>query len=142
MGLAYANSPFSLFTKVLTKITYEGGWAVLCTPDWGCSREHTYWCQLLDRMTVGRVQLPDGPIYVPEGSDTAMQAPEWTNFFSIVDGSLNAVPLSDLDQVLLKEVVDKNRGRTVLHLKKRSLSTLQPHLQCVNPTMTNWSLLL
>ena len=52
-------------------------------------------------MTMGRVQLPDGPINVPEDSDTAMQAPVWASFLSIVDGSLNPVPLCDLDQVLL-----------------------------------------
>ena len=66
MGLAYANPPFSLLAKVLTKIAYEGGRVVMCTPDWGCSGEHAYWRRMLDRMTVGRVQLPDGPIYVPE----------------------------------------------------------------------------
>ena len=59
---------------------------------------------MLDRMTVGRVQLPDGPIYVPEESDTVMQAFEWASFLSIVAGSLNPVPLCDLHQVLLKEV--------------------------------------
>ena len=48
----------------------------MCTPDWGCSGEHTYWRRLLDRMTVGRVQLADGPIYMPEESDTAMHTPE------------------------------------------------------------------
>ena len=42
MGLAYANPPFSLLAKVLTKIAYQGGRVVLCTPDWGCSGEHTY----------------------------------------------------------------------------------------------------
>ena len=92
----------------------------MCTPDWGCSGEHAYWCQLLDRMTVGRVQLPDGPIYLPEDSNTAMQAPEWASFLSIVDGSLNAVPLCDLDQVLLKEVMAENRGLTLFDLKTRS----------------------
>ena len=40
MGLAYANPPFSLLAKVLTKIAYEGGRVVMCTPDWGCSGEH------------------------------------------------------------------------------------------------------
>ena len=75
---------------------------------------------MLDRMTVGRVQLPDGPIYVPEDSDTAMQAPEWASFLSIVDGSLNPVPLCDLDQVLLKEVMAQNRGLTLYDLKNRS----------------------
>ena len=62
MGLAYANRPFSLLAKVLTKIAYDGGRIVMCTLDWGCSGEHAYWRRLLDRMTVGRVQLPDGAI--------------------------------------------------------------------------------
>ena len=120
MGLAYANPPISLLAKVLTKIAYEGGRVDICTPDWGCSGEHPFWCELLDRMAVGRVQLPYGPIYVPEDSDTAMQAPEWASFLSIVDGSLNPVPLCDLDQVLLKEVMAENRGLTLFDLKKRS----------------------
>ena len=120
MGLAYANHPFSLLAKVLTKIAYEGGRVVMCTPDWSCSGEHAYWPRMLDQMTVGTVQLPNGPIYVPEDSDTAMQAPEWATFLSIVDGSLNPVPLCDLDQVLLKEVMAKNRGLTLSDLKNRS----------------------
>ena len=120
MGLAYANLPFSLLTKVLTKIAYEGGRAVLCTPDWGCSGKHTYWRQLLDQITVVRVPLPDGPIYVPQDSDTAMQAPEWASFLSIVFGSLNPVPLLDLDQVPLKVVIAENHGLTLLDLKERS----------------------
>ena len=72
MGLAYANPPFYLLAKVLTKNAYEGGRVGMCTPDWGRSGEHAFWRRMLDRMTVGRVQLPDGPIYVPEDSDTAM----------------------------------------------------------------------
>ena len=69
---------------------------------------------MLDRMTVGRVQLP------AEDSDTAMQDPEWASFLSIIDGSLNHVPLCDLDQVLLKEVMAENRGLTLSDLKNRS----------------------
>ena len=120
MGLAYANPPFSLLAKVLTKIAYEGGRVVMCTPDCGCSGEHAYWRRMLDWMTVGRVQLPDAPIYVPEDSDAAMQAPELASFLSIVDGSLNPVSLCDLDQVLLKEVMAEIRGLTVSDLKNRS----------------------
>ena len=120
MGLVYATPPFSLLAKVLTKIAYEGGRVVMCTPDWGCSGEHAYWRRMLDRMTVGRVQLTDGPIYMPEDSDTAMQAPEWASFLSIVDGSLNPVPLCDLDQVLLKEVMAENRALTLSDFKNRS----------------------
>ena len=87
---------------------------------------------MLDRMTVGRVQLPDGPIYVPEDSDTVMQAPEWASFLSIVDGSLNLVPLCDLDQMLLKEVTAENRASLFLISKTNLLSTYLPHSQGVN----------
>ena len=117
MGLAYANPPFSLPAKVLTKIAYEGGRVVMCSPDWGCSGEHAYWRCMPDLMTVGRVQLPDSPIHVPEDSDTAMQAPEWATFLSIVDGFLNPASLCDLDQMLLKEVMAENRGLTLADLK-------------------------
>ena len=96
----------------------------MCTPDWGCSGEHAYWRRMLERMTVGRVQLPDSPIHVLEDSDTAMQAPEWASFLSRVNQSLNPVPLCDLDQLLLKEVMAKNRGLTPFNLKKRSLEHL------------------
>ena len=117
MGLAHANPPSSLLAKVLTKIAYEGGRVIMWTHDWGCSGEHAHWRRMLDRMIVGRVQLPDGPIYVPEDSDTAMQAPAWASCLSIVDGSLNPVPLCDLDQVLLKEDMAENRGLTLSDLK-------------------------
>ena len=66
MGVAYAIHPLSLLAKGLTKIAYEGGRVVMCTPDCGCSGEHAYWRQLLGSMTVERGQLPDSSIYVPE----------------------------------------------------------------------------
>ena len=80
---------------------------VLCTPDWGTTGEHAYWMRLLDPMTVGRTELPDGPIYFPEDSQETMPAPEWGSFLSIVDGSLNPVPVSDLDQVVLQGFMPK-----------------------------------
>ena len=118
MGLTHANPPFSLLANVLTKIAYEGARAVMCTPDWGCSGEHAYSRRMLAQMTAGKVQLPDGPVCVPEDSYTAMQASECTSFLSIVDGSLNPVPLCVLDQVLLKEVMAENCGLTLSDLKK------------------------
>ena len=92
----------------------------LCTPEWGTTGEHAYWRRLLDRMKVGRTELSNGPIYIPEDSQETMPAPEWGSFLSILDGSLNPVPVSDIDQVVLKEVMAKNRGLTLLDLKKRS----------------------
>ena len=120
MGLCYASPPFSPLAKVLTEIALEGARVVLCTPDWEARGEHAYWRRLLDRMTVGRTELPNGPIYVPEDCQETMPAPEWGSFLSIVGGSLNPVPLSDLDQVVLKELMAENRGLTLLDLKKRS----------------------
>ena len=75
---------------------------------------------MLHRMIVGRVQLPDRPIYVREDSDTLMQAPQRASFLSIVDASLNPVPLCDVDQVLQKEVLAENRALTLSDLKERS----------------------
>ena len=120
MGLCYANPPFSQLPKVLTKIALEGARVVLCTPDWGTTGEYAYCRRLLDRMTVARTELPNGPIYVPEDSQDTTPAPEWGSYLSIVDGSQNFVFVSDLDQVVLKELMAENRGLTLLDLKKRS----------------------
>ena len=117
MGLCYANLPFSQLAKVLPKTALEGGRVVLCTPDWHSTGERAYWRRLLDRMTVGRTELPNAPIYVPEDPQETMPAPEWGSFLSIIDGSLNPVPVSDLDQVVLKELMAENRGLTLLNLK-------------------------
>ena len=110
MGLCYANPPFSQLAKVLTKMALEGARVVLCTPDWGTTGEQAYWRQLLDRMTVRRTELPNGQIWVPDDSQETVPAPEWGSFLSIVDGSLNPVPGSDLDQVVLKELMVEDRG--------------------------------
>ena len=134
MGLVYAHPSFSLLGKDLTKIAYEGGRVVMCTPDCSCSGEHAYWRRMLHRVTVGRVQLCDGPIYVSKDSDTAMQAPQWARFLSIVHGSLNPVPLCDLDQVQLKEVMAENRGLILSDLKNQSPEHLSATLTgCESP---------
>ena len=117
MALCYANSPFSQLAKVITKIALEGARVVLCTPDWGTTGEHAYWRHLLNRMTVGRTELPNGPIYVHVDSQETMPAPEWGSFLSIVDGP---VAVCDLDQVVLKELMAENKGLTLHDLKKRS----------------------
>ena len=120
MGLCPSNPPFSQLAKVLTKIALEGARVMLCTPDLATTGEHAYWRRLFNRMTVGRTELPNGPIYVPEDFQETMPAPEWGSFLSIVDGSLSPVPVSDLDGVVLKELMAENRGLTLLDLKKRS----------------------
>ena len=58
MGLCYANPPFSQLAKVPTKIALERARVFLCTAERGTTGEHTYWRRPLDRMTVGRTELP------------------------------------------------------------------------------------
>ena len=41
---------------------------------------------------------------------TLGEAPEWASYLSTVDGALNPVPLCDLDQPMLKEVMAENCG--------------------------------
>ena len=77
MGFCYAYLTFFQLAKVVTKNALEGARVTLCTPDWGPTGQHAYWRRLLDRMTVGRTELPHGPIYVPEDSQETMPAPEW-----------------------------------------------------------------
>ena len=120
MGLCYTNPPVSQLARVITKIALEGARVVLCTPDSGTTGEQAYWRRPLDRMSVGRTELPNRPIYVPEDSQETMPAPEWGSFLSIVDGAHNPMPVSDLDQVVLKELMAENKGLTLDDLKKRS----------------------
>ena len=68
MGVCYANHPFYKLCKGFTKIALEGGRAVVCGPEWGTTGVHACWRRLLERMKVGRTELPDGPIYLPEES--------------------------------------------------------------------------
>ena len=64
---------------------------ILCTPDWGTTGDHAYWRRLLDRITTGITELPNGPIYVPEDSQETMPTPGWGSFLSNVDGPVNPV---------------------------------------------------
>ena len=81
---------------------------MLCTPDCGQTGEHAYWMHLLVGMTPGRTALHNGPNYVPEDSQGTMPALKLSSFLSIVDGSLNSVPLSDPGPEVLKELMAEN----------------------------------
>ena len=90
------------------RIAFDQASGVLCTPDSGTTGGEAYSRRMLNRMSVGKVQLPDGTLYVLGHSEETMRASEWGSLLSmsmsIVDGSLNLSPLSDLDQVYLIEM--------------------------------------
>ena len=68
--MAYGNPRFSELGKVLTKVALERSCMVLCSPDWGAHGGNEYWRNLLDRLTISSVRLPDEAIYVPLGRKT------------------------------------------------------------------------
>ena len=135
MGFCYANPSFSQLAKVLTRIALDGARVILCTPDWGTTGEHAYWRRLLDRMTVGRTELPNSPIYISEDSQETMPALDWGSILFIVDGFLNPVPVSDLDQVVLKELMAEKTGLPSWILRKDP-STLQSLLRVLSAPMS------
>ena len=93
---------------------------MLCTPNCGTTGEHACWTPLLDCMTVGRAELCNRLIYVPEHCHETMLVPKWGSFWSIPDASLNSVLVSDPDHVVLKGLMAESRGLTLLDFKKRS----------------------
>ena len=130
MQLCYANPPLPKLSKVLTKMDLEGARVVLFVTDWGTPGEHPYWCRLLDRLTVGSTELPDSPIYVRQNSQETIPAPEWGSFLSIVDDSLNHLPVSDLDQVVLRDLMAQTESLPSGILRK-NLSTVRSPLRVV-----------
>ena len=74
-GMAYGNPRFSELGKVLTKVALERSRMVLCSPDWGAHGGNEYWRNLLDRLTISSVRLPDEAIYVPLGRKTPIGKP-------------------------------------------------------------------
>ena len=80
--------PLSQLAKVLTETFLEGARVVSCGPKWSSSGEQAYWRCLLDRMMVGRTELGNCTIYVPEDSQQPMPAPQWGSLLSLLDGSL------------------------------------------------------
>ena len=91
--MAYGNPRFSELGKVLTRVALERSRMVLCSSDWGAHGGNEYWRNLLDRLTISSVRLPDEAIYVPLGRKTPIGQPGWGSMLSVVDGSLTTIPL-------------------------------------------------
>ena len=118
LGLCHANPYFSELGLVLTKVAIESAPLVLCSPDRGPSGENRYWCQLLHKLTVSRVELPKTGLYIPEGKRKPMGQPTWSSHLSYVDGSINKIPKEELDRELIQEVMKLNQGLGLAQLQK------------------------
>ena len=103
-GRAYGNPRFSVPVKVLTKVALERSSMVLCSPYWGAHGGNEYWRNLLDRLTISSVRLPDEAIYVPLGRKTPIGKPGWGSMLSVVDGGLTSILWEDLDSTLVQAI--------------------------------------
>ena len=118
-GMAYGNPRFSELGKVLTKVALERSRMVLCSPDWGAHGGNEYWRNLLDRLTISSVRLPDEAIYVPLGRKTPIGKPGWGSMLSVVDGGLTSIPWEDLDPTLVQAIQRESDGLALGDLKDR-----------------------
>ena len=105
--------------KVLTKVALERSRMVLCSPDWGARGGNEYWRNLLDRLTISSVRLPDEAIYVPLGRKTPIGKPGWGGTLSVVDGGLTSIPWGDLDPTLVQAIQRESDGLALGDLKDR-----------------------
>ena len=92
---------------------------VLCSPDWGAHGGNEYWRNLLDRLAISSVRLPDEAIYVPLGRKTPIGKPGWGSMLSVVDGSLTSIPWEDLDPTLIPAIQRESDGLALGDLKDR-----------------------
>ena len=118
-GMAYGNPRFSELGKVLTEVALERSRMVLCSPDWGAHGGNEYWRNLLYRLTISSVRLPDEAIYVPLGRKTPIGKPGWGSMLSVVDGGLTSIPWEDLDPTLVQAIQRESDGLALGDLKDR-----------------------
>lgn len=118
LGLCYANPPFSMMSRVLTKIVMDQALVVLVTPDWMPTGQVKYWKNLLDAITVRQVSLPQVPLYVRDGGHEPLPAPSWSSSLSLCDG--RKANMSQLDPVLVKWLAKVCQGHGPENLKSRS----------------------
>ena len=116
-GMAYRNPRFSELGKVLTKVALERSRMVLCSPDLGAHWGNKYWRNLLDRLTISSVRLPDEAIYVPLGRKTPIGKSRMGSMLSVVDGGLTSIPWEDLDSTLVQAIQRESDGLALGDLK-------------------------
>ena len=116
-GMAYGNPRFSELGKVLTKVALEHSCMVLCSPDWGAHGGNKYWRNLLDRLTISSVRLPDEAIYVPLRRKTPIGKPGWGSMLTVVDGGLTSIAWEDLDPTLVQAMQRESDGLALGNVK-------------------------
>ena len=117
--MAYGNPRISELEEVLTKVALERSHMVLCSPDSGAHGGTEYWRNLLDRLTISSVRLPNEAIYVAPGRKTPIGKPGWGSMLSVVDGGLTSILWEDLDPALVQAIQPESDGLALGDWKNR-----------------------
>ena len=70
----------------------------------------TKWKELLERLTISKIILPDLPMYSQDGSEEILPKPSWRTCLYLLDGDTKPVPMEELDQEEVQCVTRQNRG--------------------------------
>jgi hypothetical protein len=108
----WANPPFTMIEKVLTKIVLDKSRVVLVTPDWGHTGSNGQWRKLLDRLTTDHLELPAKPLYVRSLDNRLMEKPCWNTLVSVVDATKISIRPNELSPSVCRWVQKLNRGKT------------------------------
>ena len=133
-GMAYGNPRFSELGKVLTKVALERSRMVLCSPDWGAHGGNEYWRNLLDRLTISSVRLPD--------DETEHDAFFVQTCVEEVENAEYVAPLKPLLSMRVEDPVDeeldpRSRLREYVDSKRKLVAK---KLCYAKPTRSSWPL--
>ena len=110
----WANPPFSLMSKVVTKVLLEPCRMVLVAPVW----HDQPWWKVLEQITVSRVYLPQHmPVYCTDSCDNPLPGPTWATAVSFVNTHKwsVAVPWQDVERWIKRACT----GKTLEHVHSR-----------------------
>jgi hypothetical protein len=122
--LLWANPPFSLLDKVITKVILEPCTMVLVTPEW---RDYPWW-KPLDQLTISRVYLPMfQPLYRLDGHNDILPGPHWRTTVSLIDSKKwkPPPPWEDVTQWVIRH----GKGRTLHDLNTNIMVSTRSGLQ-------------
>ena len=102
----WANPPFSMMDKLVTKLVLEPTRMVVVHPDW----QDDYWAPLLKDITVSRLEIGAGQaIYLRDKGNKPLKAPLWNTQISLVDSKKLSVPLDHLNPKLVHWVKARSK---------------------------------
>ena len=104
------NPRFSQRLRVVVKVARDRAGLVLVLPEgkkW--ESKGTKWKELLERLTVSKIILPDLPMYSQDGSEEIFPKPCWRTCLYLLDGDTKPVPTEELDQEEVQWVTRQNR---------------------------------